>query len=292
MPTRAGAGAFGLLVVPLLLAAPAWARYTPPPSEPQPVWEAGVAAGVASVAKYAGSNRRDVYVAGFPYLIYRGPWLRVSGRSAHLILAETPRYWLDISGGGWLPVNAGNDTARAGMPDLDLTVQAGPRINYLAAATPRSDTLLRLAARAVWSAAAFNDVSHRGYIVEPAVRLTLRPWGRNGRFSLSTTVSADLGDSEVNGYFYDVDSAFATPTRPAFSSGAGLAAYNASVSASWKVTPRVHVGVYVRGTTLKGTVVEDSPLVQSDHSYAFGVGFNWIFWRSERKVVLPAAENP
>jgi outer membrane protein len=290
MTTRAGA-ALGLLVVPLLLAAPAWARYTPPPAEPEPLWEAGVAGGVASVAKYAGSSRRDVYVAGFPYLVYRGPWLRVSGRSAHLVLAETPRYWLDLSGGGWLPVSAGSDTARAGMPDLDLTLQAGPRINYLAGSTRRSDTVLRLTARAVWSAAAFNDVSHRGYVAEPAVRLALWPWGREGRFSLSTTVSADAGDSEVNGYFYDVDPAYATPTRPAFSSGGGLNAYNASFSASWRITPAVRVGVYVRGTTLNGTVVADSPLVQSERTYAFGAGFNWIFWRSERKVVLPAAQE-
>jgi outer membrane protein len=287
MGTRYWAAVLGLPV--LLAAGPAWGRFDPPPPVPEPLWEAGVAAGVASVAKYAGSSRRDVYVAGFPYLVYRGPWLRVSGRSAHLVLAETPRYWVDISAGGWLPVSAGNDTARAGMPDLDLTLQAGPRINYLAVATRRSDTLLRLAARAVWSAAALNDISHRGYVLVPAVRETLRPWGREGRISLSATLSATIGDAEQNGYFYDVDPAFATPTRPAFSSGGGPVAYGLSLGASWKVTPRLRVGLYARGTTLEGTVVADSPLVQDTLTYAFGVGFNWVFWQSERKVALPEA---
>lgn len=285
MGARYWAAALGLPV--LLAAGPAWGRFTPPPAEPEPLWEAGVAVGVASVAKYAGSSRRDVYVAGFPYIVYRGPWLRISGRSAHLILAETPRYWLDVSGGGWLPVSAGNDTARVGMPKLHLTLQAGPRINYLAAATPNSDTLLRLAARAVWSAGAFNDITHRGYVLEPAVRLSLRPWGREGRLSFSTTLSALLGDAEHNGYFYDVDPQYAKADRPAFRSGAGPVSYALGLSASWKVTEQVHVGLYVRATTLNGTVVGDSPLVQDETTYAFGAGFNWVFWESKRKVALP-----
>jgi len=139
----------------------------------------------------------------------------------------------------------------------------------------------------VWSAASFNDISHRGYVVEPAVRLTLRPWGRTGRISLMTTLSTLLGDAEHNGYFYDVPPAFATPTRPAYDAGAGPVAYELSVAATWKVIRHVHVGVYVQATTLNGTVAADSPLVQDETTYAYGVGFNWVFWESKRKVALP-----
>jgi len=286
MGARYWAAVLGLPV--LLAAAPAWGRFTPPPSKPQPLWEAGVAGGVASVAKYAGSSERHLYFAGFPYLIYRGPWLRITGRSAHLMLVEAPRYWLDLSGGGWLPVNAGNDAARLGMPDLDVTLQAGPRINYLAASTARSDTVLRLAVRAVWSAAAPNDISHRGYIMEPAVRVAIRPLGRKGRLSVGATLSALLGDSEHNAYFYDVSPRFATPDRPAYKSGAGLVSYALGLSAGWKLTENLQFGVSAQVRTLVGTVVGDSPLVEDDRSYTVGAGLNWIFWKSERTMVLPA----
>jgi MipA family protein len=301
--TAAPALAAALAFLGLLAAGPAWAQHQPvpvepatvepAPVEPQPVWEAGVAGGVASVERYAGSSRRAVYFAAFPYLVYRGPRLRISGSSARLVLAETPRFWLDISGGGWLPVHARNDAVRAGMPDLNLTFQAGPRVNYLALATPRSDTVLRLTARAVWSAAAVNDISHRGYVLEPAVRVSLMPGGRGGRFSFGSTLSALLGDSEVNAYFYDVPPAYATPERPAFHAGAGPVSYGLSVNASWKITPSVRVGLYAEAQTLAGTVVADSPLVQDHRSYAFGFGANWVFWRSERKVkvVVPVTEE-
>lgn len=260
--------------------------------EPQPVWEAGVAGGVASVARYAGSSQRNVYVAGFPYLVYRSPRLRITGSAARLILAETPRFWLDISAGGWLPVNAQSDSARAGMPDLDLTFQAGPRINYVAIATPRTDTVLRLATRAVWSAAALDDISHRGYVLEPAVRVSVLPGGRGGRLSLGTSLSVLLGDSEQNAYFYDVAPAYATPARPAFHAGAGPVSYALSLTASWKITRSIRVGLYAQAETLAHTAVSDSPLVQDNRSFAYGVGANWVFWRSERKVLVPeASEN-
>jgi outer membrane protein len=293
-------------VVGLPAAGPAWAQpepvtvepalvepatVEPAPAAPAPVWEAGLAGGVASVERYAGSSRRAVYFAAAPYLVFRGPRLRISGSSARLVLAETPRFWLDVSVGGWLPVHAGNDPVRAGMPDLDLTFQAGPRVNYLVLATPRSDTVLRLTARAVWSAAALDDISHRGYVLEPAVRVSLLPGGRGGRFSLGTSLSALLGDSELNAYFYDVPPAYATPERPAFHAGAGPISYALSLNASWKITRSVKVGVYTRVQSLAGTVVSDSPLVQDERSYALGLGANWVFWRSERKVqvLVPAA---
>jgi MipA family protein len=282
-------------------AGPAWAQREPTPVEPaavepvlvepQPVWEAGVAGGVASVSRYAGSSQRSLYVAGFPYLVYRGPRLRITGSSARLVLAETPRFWLDVSAGGWLPVNARSDSARAGMPDLDLTFQAGPRVNYLAVATPRSDTVVRLAARAVWSVAALDSISHRGYVLEPAVRVSFLPQGHGGHFSLGTSLSTLLGDSEQNAYFYDVPPAYATATRPAFHAGAGPVSYALSLNASWKITPNVRVGLYAQAETLAGTVVTHSPLVQEDRSYAFGFGANWVFWRSERKVMVPEASE-
>lgn len=271
----------------LLLAAPARAQFEPVPPEPEPVWEAGVAGGVASTATYVGSSRRDVYAAAFPYVAYRGPWLRVSGRSARVILRETPRYWIDLSGGGWFPVRQGDDSARAGMPDLDFTFQAGPRVNYLARSAPRRSILLRLAARGVWSAGAPNDISHRGFLVEPAARLSLRPGGPGGRLGFGVTLSTLLGDAEHNAYFYDVPAAYVTPTRPAYRSGWGPVSHGLTLTLSWRIGRGVSLGLFTQARTLEGTVVGDSPLVNDNLALAVGAGFNWVFWRSERTVAVP-----
>jgi len=250
-------------------------------AEPRPLWEAGIAAGAVSLRTYAGSSTRRFYAAGSPYFVYRGPHLRASGRSVRVVLFERPRLWADLSGGGWLPISARDDPARDGMPRVDFTVQAGPRINYRLPGTGPGDVVARLAVRAVWSARTFMDVSQRGYVVEPVLDTSL---GITRRLRVGFRFSGLLGNGEHNGYFYDVPSAFATPERPAYDTGPGLVWLGARPSMSYRVSPVLRLGAFVDLKTLAGSVAEDSPLVRERHAVSAGVGLVWVFYRSRESV--------
>jgi outer membrane protein len=257
---------------------------------PQPLWEVGLAGGAVSVQNYAGAAERELYWAVTPYVVYRGRYFRAAGRSVRLVLYERPRFWTDLSGGGWVPVDAGDNPVRAGMPDLDYTVQAGPRFNYLVRRGPRGTTILRLAVRGVWSVDGLNDISHRGAIAQPALRVGVLPEERDAPMSAAVTLSSLWGNGEHNGYFYDVPAAYATPQRPAYRSGAGLVWTAVGVTLGWRLTPdlRLHLSMNLR--TLAGSVVEDSPLVTDRNPVSVGAGLVWVFLRSERTAVRRPAE--
>lgn len=262
-----------------------------PAEAPKPLWELGLTGGAVSVETYAGSSRRELYWAAAPYVIYRGRWLRASGRSVRLVFYERPRLWADLSGGGWVPVDAGDNPVRAGMPDLDYTVQAGPRLNYRARRGPRSETLLRLAVRGVWSVDGVHDIGHRGYVARPSVRVGVRPEEPDARLSAAVTFSTLWGDDEHNAYFYDVPPAYATPSRPAYRSGPGLVWTSVGMSVGWRLHRDLRLGVFVSLKTLAGSVVEDSPLVTDRNSVSAGAGLVWVFLRSAR-TVAPRPADP
>lgn len=261
--------------------------------KPKPLWEAGIGAGAAWYPTYPGGVARKRAAAGAPYIIYRGRYLRASGRSISAVLYESPRTWIDLGGSGWLPVDSSDEPARAGMPDLDATVQVGPRYNRLLVDRPHLELLARLPVRGVWSADNHVlDLSHRGYAVEPALKVSAWPGaGRHGHVKFTLTLAALWGSAECNGYFYDVPPAFATPSRPAFSAGSGWTNFSARAAASWYITDRVRVGGFIHSKFLSGTAVADSPLAVKNAAATLGVGLTWVFAVSERTVTGRHVDN-
>lgn len=251
---------------------------------PKPVWEAGLAAGWADYESYPGSANRHALVAGAPWFIYRGRRLRASGRAARVVFWETPTSWVDLSGGGWVPVDSDREPLRQGMPDLDLVAQLGPRAGHILSRGEHHEALARLAVRAAWSFAAVDDMSHRGYLAEPQLRLVLRPLGHDGGLQFTGTVSARWADRQLNEYYYGVDPAFATPARPAWDAPAGWQSVGLRVSFGWRFHPRWTAGAFVGGRHLGPGVVRHSPLVETRTSITVGVGLSWTFAQSKHMV--------
>ncbi|MFQ5509594.1 MAG: MipA/OmpV family protein [Leptospirillia bacterium] len=270
-----------LLLLALFLPVSAHANHE---GKPHPLWELGVAGGWAGYDAYAGSSNRKAVAAGTPYLIYRGKYLRASGKSARIVLYERPRFWIDISGSGWPPVNTEDAPARSGMPKLDLMVEGGPRINWVAFRTDTLRLRLRFPVRAAVSFDTPIDASREGYTIEPSARLRWRPGGEEGRVGFTLTLSAFWGSAAYNAYYYDVDPAFATGTRPAHHAGPGLDWLSARLSVGWRITPDVVVGAFVDPKWLGPGSVDDSPLVEKDRALNLGAGINWVVWRSGERV--------
>lgn len=239
---------------------------------------------VLDLPDYRGSDERRVLALPIPYLIYRGEVLRLDREGLRGLLFESDRIELDVSVSATVPVDSDDNEARSGMPDLDPTVEIGPSLNLtlLGSRRERMELQLRLPVRAV-IATDFSNARAQGIVFEPRLNLDfrLRKAGLGWRAGIGAG-PVFVADQYAD-YFYSVPQAYATASRPAYTATGGYAGTQASASLSWRGR-RWWTAGFVRQDWLHGASFEDSPLVRSNQSFAFGVAVAYVFARSERLV--------
>jgi len=272
---RAALSVFALACV---LVAPCSARAQ------EPLWEAGVGVAALSFPHYRGSDERRSWVLPYPYIVYRGDRLQVEEGRMRGIFYRSDRVELDVSLNGSVPVDSGENEARRGMPDLDATLEIGPVLNVSLWRSPDRLTHVRL--RLPARAAIATDLSHArhvGWVFQPHLSLEVKdPLGHAG-WKASFLAGPVYSDSRYHRYFYEVQPAFATASRPAYTPGGGYAGAQLLAALS-KRYRRFWVGGFVRWDTLSGAVFEDSPLVRDRKGFAAGVSVAWILGESRTRV--------
>lgn len=256
----------------------------PAQAESLPLWEAGAGVAVIDFPHYRGSDQQHVYALPLPYLVYRGDLLRVDREGLRGMLFRSERAELDLSLNGSVPVRSADNRARAGMDDLDPTLEIGPSFNlHLArSADDRFRLDLRLPLRAV-IASDFSQVRDTGWIFQPQLNVDLRaPFGRRG-WNLGLVAGPVFANRRQHDYFYGVGAADATPTRPAFRASGGYSGsqFIAAISRRFE---RFWFGAYAKFDDLHGAAFEDSPLVRSRTNVTGGFGIAWVFAESTARV--------
>ena len=257
----------------------------------EPLWEAGAGFTVLEFPDYRGSSQSRAYVLPFPYLVYRGEFLRQDRNGLRGIFFRNDRFDLNLSAGASLPVDSSKNHAREGMPDLRASVEFGPSLDVRLweAANHRARVELRMPLRGT-----VTLESHPRFIggqFSPHVNLDVAdPFGQGG-WNLGMLAGPVFTDGRYNRYYYDVPAEFATPQRPAYSTGGGYAGMQYIVALS-KRYPKFWVGGFARYDTLSGAVFEASPLVTSKHYVAAGIGIAWILGESKERVPVNALGEP
>lgn len=251
-------------------------------AEQLPQWEAGAGLGVTTLAHYRGANQYRTWVLPVPYIVYRGDTVKLDERRLHGRFFDTDRVELDFSLGGSPPVR--NNEARAGMPDLDATLEIGPSLDLFLYRSPdRKRTLeLRLPVRKV-IASDFSHITHVGWIFQPNLNLDIKDTPGERGWNLGLQAGLLYTDRGYNRYFYAVDPAFATPGRPAFDAAGGYAGTTAIVALS-KRYPAFWVGGFAKWDSVSGAVFSDSPLVKATQNFTAGFAMAWILNESTAKV--------
>jgi MipA family protein len=253
-------------------------------AEPRPQWEFGLGATGFSFPDYRGSDERRNFVLPFPYVIYRGDILRVDRQGVRGVFFESDRVQIDFSASGTPPVDSDKNRAREGMPDLDPTLEIGPRLNFTLLRDSGRDRALsfRLPVRAV-IASDFSYLQGTGMVAYPNLTYDARPRFFDGRWRLGLQTGLLYATRRYHRYFYQVDPEFVTPERPAYSVTGGYS--GASVAASLtRRYRRIWVGGYARYEWLKGAAFEASPLVRRDQAWSAGIAFAYVFAESSNKV--------
>ncbi len=257
----------------------------------EPLWEAGMGLTVLDFPDYRGSSQSRAYVLPFPYFIYRGDILRQDRNGLRGIFFRNEQVDLNVSVGASLPVDSSRDHAREGMPDLKASVEFGPSLDVRLweAQNHRARLELRMPLRA-----AITVESHPRFIggqFSPHVNLDVAdPFGHVG-WNLGMLAGPVFTDGRYNRYYYEVAGEFATPERPAYTTGGGYGGMQYIVALS-KRYPKLWVGGFARYDTLAGSVFESSPLVTSRRYVAGGIGIAWILGESKERVPVNALGEP
>lgn len=285
---RIPAGPFWILLAALFflsLGTAAFAEEPVDPPEGQALWEFGLFNAAARIPDYRGSDEYQTYVLPLPYVIYRGRIIQADREGVRGIFFRTDRLESSFSVWGNPPVNDDND-ARRGMPDLDAIFEAGPAIRWFFLGRDFPDSLHAQASIRAASSIDFGELDIRYEGIHGAVNLVydntrlLRDLG----IGFGANLGLDIADGGLNGYFYDVDPAYATPNRPAFSSGGGYAGLSLAVNARKRLTESLSFGVYSRWENSTGAAYADSPLVGTENNFTIGCALTWKIWQSEARA--------
>lgn len=250
----------------------------------QPLWELGVIGTAASVPDYPGADRNQIRALPLPFAIYRGRTVRADGgglRGRYRFTADTE---LDLSFGGALPVGRGNP-ARAGMPNLDLLLEVGPRLTLVFARPDTSASWsLAVPVRAVFSTD-FTGIDSRGFVTTPELvytdqKLAGSPW--RTRFAVGPVFASE----GLTDYFYGVAPQFALADRPAYAAKGGYLQSRFTASVSRAFSESLTLFAFGQASSLKGATNADSTLLRDHFNWAAGLGIAYTLRRSRESVVF------
>jgi len=249
-----------------------------------PLIELGLGAGVAYFPDFRGSDNYSVFGLPTPVIVYRGKWLRSSRDEVKALLFDSPRFDINISGGGAVPVDSGRDNGREGMDDLDPTFNVGPSFNWLLSDPENRDSRLRLRLpiRAAFTAS-FSDFKSLGFLIQPHLRYDHRWRQEDKLWSLSLRAGPLWATRKFHDFYYSVDPQFATSERRAFDASGGYSGFRTSAGILHK-RGRLSLGSFASLDHLSGAQFEDSPLVATKQSYVVGLFVAWKFWESETRA--------
>jgi outer membrane scaffolding protein for murein synthesis (MipA/OmpV family) len=253
-------------------------------ADPLPLWELGAGAAVVNLPDYRGSDESRVYALPIPYVVYRGETLKVDRQRVRGLLFASDILELDASVSGSVPVRSRDNRARAGMPDLDPTLEIGPSVNLALhrGMSGRLNLELRLPLRAVESFDS-HGVSHQGWLFHPHLNVDLKGVLPGPGWNLGLLAGPLFGSRGYHDYFYGVRPELARADRPAYEAKGGYSGMQFTAALS-KRFQHYWFGAFFKADSLHDAAFIDSPLVKRKHSLAGGVAIAWVFAKSSEMV--------
>ncbi len=244
--------------------------------QPKHKLELGFGAALIRFPAYRGSDQASFVVLPFPYVDYRGDFLKADREGIRGSLFDSERLELSVSFSGSPPTKSEGITLRKGMPNLKPSFEFGPQIN-VRLSDPNNKTVklnLRLPLRQ--GITLQTKPKNVGLTFSPNLNLDVaNPFGLEGA-NFGVVAGPIFTSKKQNDYFYTVDSEFATTTRPAYQAKSGYAGSALTVGLSRRMGS-VWAGTYVRYDNLNRATFAESPLVATKNYVTAGIAVAYIF---------------
>jgi MipA family protein len=248
-----------------------------------PLWEAGLGLAAFSFPDYRGSDETRYYALPLPYVVYRGENLKINRESIRGLFFHREGLELDFSLGGSVPVDSSQNQARKGMPNLYPSLEIGPSLEIkLGEKKGNFKTTLTFPLRTAL-AVDFPQVYGIGWVFSPRLNFDRYNLFSSKGLNFGMSLGPVFADQAYHDYFYSVQPAYATPSRPAYSAQGGYGGTQLSVGLS-KYYKKFWVSIFARWDQLDGATFADSPLYKQNTSLVTGLVLTWIFAESDRKV--------
>jgi outer membrane protein len=273
----------GLVCLAFILPASASEKTASKPQQTLPKWEIGLGPGLIDYPDYPGSKERNTLVLPFPYITYRGEHFQIDQREVKKPLFHVGKWELDISLAGSIPVSSKDNRLREGMDDLDAAVEFGPVARYSLWQDRLNTLQFELPVRSV-IASDFRSIHQEGWVSAPGLFYAYRrQFTQSQRLKFSAGISANFATDSYHHYFYGVDAADTTPTRPAYEGKSGFSGLTYLLGLNWHLGD-YWLGAFYKLNDLKGSVYEESPLVETTRAETFGLALTWNFYVSKETV--------
>lgn len=247
----------------------------------QPLWEIGAFGLGVSQQAYPGSDSQIQRVLAFPYLIYRGQFLRSDGNNVGLRALNTDNFELDIGFAGSFGSGSKDITARAGMPKLGTLIEFGPRAKWKLSESPgQGSWSVEVPVRGVFDIS--DSAAFRGIAAEPRLVFANRlPSG----WSYSVSASALIGSQKLTDTYYGVSVLQATSGRPQYTAKSGLISTRLGLAATKQLSHDWRFFTFARLDSVSGAANDSSPLVRQKNGFSVGAGISYTWLRSSEKAV-------
>jgi len=245
--------------------------------EAETVLEGGMGSILVNLPTYPGSADQSTYVLPLPYIFYKDDNVTIDREGLIGNLFESEKWHLDISLSAGIPVNSSESSARLGMPDLDWTIEAGPRLlYYLSRVQKRSDYIRGLI---YLRKAMSTDISYINQIgwkaglgIEMKTNFTI---GKNSKLTWTNNLTMNWASKDYLDYYYTVHESYANVSRPEFSSSSGYASTTISSGFVFKYK-QLQLTSFVSYQNFSGSQSIESPLVERNSNLMISTGIVWI----------------
>ena len=252
----------------------AWVCYAH--AEPLPKWEFGLGLAAFNLPQYRGADQQKTYLLPFPYIKYRGDYIKIDEKGGHLDIFKSERLKLDLSLSAAPPVDSDENNARRGMPDLDPSIEIGAQFSVLLTKNLQDTINWRLVfpLRSVY-ATDLKHIEQIGWVFAPFIQFE-----HNANWHTSLAIGPLFATQKYHNYYYQVDSLFATANRPAFTTNGGYSGSRITITHG-KRFQKFWVTTFLRYDNLSDAVFEDSPLVKRNSTFIAGASIAWILYKSK-----------
>lgn len=256
------------LVLPICLLVSQTATADHVPGHAKLEWGVGLV--MLSAPDYIGSSYTQNALLPFPYLKYRGKYLRIDdGVEARFF--DTPGLLLSISGNGSLP-SPEDSPLREGMKRLDAGFELGPSLEYRLTHDEDTSVWLEVPLRFAFSVG--KNSGYVGEVFNPKIAWRKAALGKYD-WKLGVSAGPVFADRKFTSYYYGVQPQEATPQRESYISESGYTGFRTDFAFSKRIG-EYWLGGFIRHDNLQNSVIQNSPLVTESTSWTAGISMAWV----------------